>query len=282
MDNLDDFVCYDELLYAPLQKRGWETAPVSWRHTDIDWNTFEAVVIRSTWDYQNDPLKFISVLETIDRSAARLENNIKLVKWNINKTYLKDLEQRGVAIVPTLWISHIRADRAKQYFDTLNAQEIIIKPVISANADDTFRLSNITIEEIMPDLISLFQERDCMVQPFMEGIIQEGEFSVFFFGDQYSHTILKTPKAEDFRVQEEHGGTLRLIQPETALLIHAQKAFEAIWPRPLYARIDFVRVAGGFLVMEMELIEPSLYFNMDPSSPERFADVFDNWMSACH
>jgi glutathione synthase/RimK-type ligase-like ATP-grasp enzyme len=278
MDHLDDFVCYDELLHAPLQKLGWLVRPVSWRSTDIDWNIFEAVIIRSTWDYQANPQKFLSVLETIESSSARLENNIKLVKWNINKTYLQDLEKCGVPIVPTLWKHGLKPDTVKHFFDELNTDEIIIKPVVSANADDTFRLRESLVNRMMPDLVPLFKDRAYMVQPFMENIIQEGEFSLFYFGGQYSHAILKTPKAEDFRVQEEHGGLLRALEPDATLRFHARKAIDAIVPKPLYARIDVVRAAGGFLVMEIELIEPSLYFNMDASSPERFAAVLDHWM----
>ena len=109
---------------------------------------------------------------------------------------------------------------------------------------------------------------------------KEGEFSLFYFGDTYSHTILKTPKQDDFRVQEEHGGRLKKVEPEKALQKIGKEILDQLEPQPLYTRIDFVRTAeDGFALMELELIEPSLYFNMDPESPERFANVFDDWMN---
>ncbi len=119
-----------------------------------------------------------------------------------------------------------------------------------------------------------------MVQQFMDSVIDEGEFSVFFFGEDYSHTILKTPQKGDFRVQEEHGGRLKSIaHPEKELLKAARNLLETLNPKPLYSRMDYVRTPqNSFALMELELIEPSLYFNMDPQSPQRFARIFDEWM----
>jgi len=117
-----------------------------------------------------------------------------------------------------------------------------------------------------------------LLQPFIESIVTEGEFSLFFFGSEYSHAILKTPKKSDFKVQEEHGGVLTTIEAESSLLVCARQVLAAVNPKPLYSRVDFIRTPSGFALMELELIEPSLYFNMDPSSPARFASVFGQWM----
>lgn len=279
MDNLEDFECYDMLLVDPFARNGWQVEFVSWRTTHVDWNAYEVVIIRSPWDYQKDPQRFIAVLEEIDRSSARLENNLELVLRNINKTYLRDLEIRGIDIVPTLWGNVFRADRFQELFDELKTSELVIKPVISAGAVDTFRLTPDTEPALIRRLENIFSNRGYMIQPFMHHITGEGEFSLFFFGDVYSHTILKTPEERDFRVQEKHGGRLKKLEPEPALLAHARDVMATISPRPLYARVDSVRTqTGAFALMELELIEPSLYFNMDPDSPERFARIFDRWM----
>jgi hypothetical protein len=279
MDSLVGFECYDELLYEPLGRLGWVTEAISWRSTDVDWHDFDAVLIRSTWDYQLDLKGFLDVLQAIDRSSARLENPLDLVKWNVSKTYLRDLEARGVKIVPTLWRQGLCAEQVVSFFAELDTGEIVIKPVVSANADDTFWLSRSGIDGFIPELVATFQERDCMVQPFMRGIVDEGEFSLFFFAGEYSHTILKTPQPLDFRVQEEHGGILKVVEPDSLLLARAKDTMKVLDPQPLYARVDLVRVPDDFAVMELELIEPSLYFNMDPGSPERFAQAFVQWMS---
>lgn len=280
MDSLEDFVCYDHLLNEPLARRGWQVREISWRAEQVDWNQFEAVIIRSPWDYQQDPNAFFKTLEDINRSSARLENKLELVEWNIDKTYLRDLEQQGIEIVPSLWRAKFDRQEWELFFEELGTDEIIIKPTISAGADDTYRLTREDKADYAEKLTAIFADRPFIVQPFMPNILSEGEFSLFYFGDSYSHTILKTPKKDDFRVQEEHGGRLQLVEPEKKLLATGQEILELIHPDPLYTRIDLVRTAQNtFALMELELIEPSLYFNMDPESPERFARVFDEWMN---
>lgn len=281
MENLSDFECYDSLLDKPLEKLGWQTQLVSWRKKNVDWQQFDAVIIRSPWDYQDDANAFISVLEDIERSSAVLQNSLATVRWNIDKIYLKSLAEQQVNIVPTLWGSNFSAKDIITFFDYFNCQQIVIKPRISANADNTFWLKKETFEIFLGQLEAIFSQSDFMVQPFMSSVIEEGEFSLFYFSGKYSHAILKTPKTNDFRVQEEHGGQLVSITPEKALLVQAESTLAAITQLtgeiPLYARIDFVRDNNSneaFALMEAELIEPSLYFNMDASSADNFAKAF--------
>lgn len=279
MDSLDEFEVYDDLLIKPLSQLGWSVDMVSWRDRQVDWNTFEAVIIRSPWDYQQDAQLFMQVLEEIDQSSARLENPLDLVKWNIDKTYLRELEQEGILIVPTLWGRRLEAEQLDKAFEQLDTRELVIKPTVSANADDTFRVKQEVKLQTKREMLRTFYDRAYMIQPFMKSIVTEGEFSLFYFGGEYSHTILKTPGKGDFRVQEEHGGILASVEPETKLLKRAQQTMARLQPQPLYARADYVRTEDDdFALMELELIEPSLYFNMDPESPRRFARIFDRWM----
>lgn len=280
MDNYDEFEVYDHLLFEPLKEFGWNAEEVSWRNKNVDWNSYDAVIIRSPWDYQDDPQAFMKVLQEIEQSDTVLENSLEIVKWNIDKTYLHDLESRGVEIVSSLWYDNFSSDLFPSVFTDLGSQEIVIKPTVSAGADNTFRIHQSNYDVYIQDLEIVFVNRPFLVQPFMENITAEGEFSVFFFGDIYSHTILKTPKCNDFRVQEEHGGRLSLVEPEDHLLKTARSMRDMIDPEPLYTRADYVRTADNtFALMELELIEPSLYFNMDPESPKRFAKVFDEWIN---
>lgn len=279
MDNLEAFEVYDDLLLEPLSRLGWSVDMVSWRNRKARWNKYEAVIIRSPWDYQQDAELFMTVLEEIDRSSARLENPLDLVKWNIDKTYLKDLQDKGVLIVPTLWGKNLVIKDLESSFKQLNTGELVIKPTVSANADNTFRLKRESSSKAEDELLETFSDRPFMIQPFMDTIVSEGEFSLFYFGGEYSHAILKTPAKGDFRVQEEHGGILASVVPEKKLLQRTQQTMRMLEPQPLYARADYVRTEeDDFALMELELIEPSLYFNMDPDSPERFARIFDRWM----
>ena len=273
MDSLDGYMCYDHLLYQPMREIGWKVKPVSWRNREVNWDDFEIVIVRSPWDYQSDPEKFLEVLEAIHNSKALLENDINIIRENINKLYLKSLQSCGLDIVPSIFADSLKLHELLESFQTFSAQEIIVKPLISANAADTFRLSRGN-ERALICAADFFCDRPCLIQPFMDAIVTEGEYSLFFFDGEYSHTILKTPQQNDFRVQEEHGGTLHLIQPEPRLQLQAHKTMEVLTPLPLYARVDLVRHADTFCIMELELIEPSLYFNMDPRSPERFTTAF--------
>lgn len=283
MDNLSDFECYDVLLDEPLAQLGWLTKLVSWRDNHVDWQQFDAVIIRSPWDYQEDASAFISVLEDIDNSSALLQNSLNTVRWNIDKIYLKSLAEHHVNIVPTLWQSKFSPQHLQSFFSHFNCQQLVVKPRISANADNTFWLKQATAENSITALESVFSDSEFMVQPFIESVIEEGEFSLFYFNGDYSHAILKTPKADDFRVQEEHGGRLKTITPEKKLVMQGESTLAAITAltgeMPLYARVDFVRVADDsseqpFALMEAELIEPSLYFNMDADAAGRFATAF--------
>jgi hypothetical protein len=277
MNNLDDFEVNDNLIEQPLLSLGWQMHMVSWRDKNVNWNDYAAVIIRSPWDYQNDSAAFLEVLNNIEQSTAHLENNLATVEWNIDKKYLRELESNNVAIVKTLWRENLTSQQVSAYFSELNVEQLVIKPRISANADNTYWLTKENYATFFPQLEKAFSTSEFLVQPFMASVIEEGEFSLFYFNGQYSHAILKTPKDSDFRVQEEHGGRLTAITPETSLTKHAEQALSAINAKigvPLYARVDFVRCEQGFALMEAELIEPSLYFNMDEQSASRFAQAF--------
>ena len=274
-DNLENFFTYDKLLFEPMKKIGWMAEEISWKNEEVNWNDYNSVIVRSTWDYQNDSEKFLNVLEKINNSSAYLENNLDLMRWNMNKNYLYDLENKGIRIVETIWEKSFNPNTAFQYFDKLKSDEIIIKPNISANADNTFRLTREKLIEKLHDLEKIFADREFMVQPFMQNIVDEGEYSLFFFNGEFSHCVLKRPKEKDFRVQEEHGGKFKSVVPSKQQKTIGKNIIDKLAVLPLYGRTDLVRTADNdFALMELELIEPSLYFNMDSESPTRFTKAF--------
>lgn len=278
-DRLDEegFVTDDALTVEPLRELGWHVDQVSWRRPGVAWDRYDAVVIRSTWDYHKAPEEFLQALATIDRSGARLANPLELVRWNARKTYLRDLEARGLPVVPTVWATSPGAERVRRLFDELGTDEIVVKPVVSASAFDTYRLRR--GPDRSGEMAEVFAGREVMAQPFLRSIVEEGEHSVFYFAGEYSHAVLKSPKDQDFRVQEEHGGVIREVEPPAALIKLGHAILEALPLLPLYARVDLVRLdAGGPALMELELIEPSLYFRMSPGSARRFARALSDWM----
>ena len=274
MDSLEHFFAYDDMAFEPLKAHGWLAEQVSWRKPDVDWSQFAVVVVRSTWDYQSDAPAFIKCLEQIEASSAQLENPLALIKWNISKDYLRDMQQQGINIVPTLWFESFDLQQVLQGFAHFAVDTLVIKPLISANADYTYQLTTQSLSAMQAQLAQEFAQRPFMLQPFLSAIVEEGEYSLFYFAGHYSHAILKRPKNGDFRVQEEHGGVLQSITPCEDMLTCARHALASLPADALYARIDLVRHASEFALMEIELIEPSLYFNMDPQAAQRFADAF--------
>ena len=266
-DDLDGYVTDDQLAETAMAEIGWRVEHVPWRQGG--WERYEAAVIRSTWDYHKHPEEFLAALEQIGRAGVRLANPLEVVRWNARKTYLRDLEARGLPVVPTLW--NPRPDES--LFDELGTDEIVIKPVVSASAFHTYRLRR------GDEMEAAVADREVMVQPFLRSIVEEGEYSLFFFGGELSHAVLKSPKAEDFRVQEEHGGLIRRVDPPAALVDLGHRIVESLPAPTLYARVDLARLdSGEYALMELELIEPSLYFRTDPESPRRFARAFESWM----
>ena len=245
----------------------------------MDWNVFDAVIIRSTWDYQQAPDRFIATLEAIETSSARLFNPLSICKWNLNKTYLRELEQSGVPIIPSEWPARLDRAGLDSLFHRLGCPKIVIKPVVGANADDTFvvQAGDPTNRELA---LQTFCSSPSVAQPFVDSICERGETSLFFFGGEYSHAVLKTPKTGDFRVQEEHGGQIQPIEPAAEIQQVAKQALASIPECLLYARIDVVTLADGSpAIIEVELIEPSLYFEFDSESPVRFAQALERMHS---
>lgn len=280
MDNTDGWEIDSDLSFEPMETLGWSVDMLPWRSTGVEWDAYDAVYICTPWDYPDDPEAFLALLETIDRSMAILVNDISLVRWTIPKTYLRDLESRGAAVVPSLWYDVFDADLLPGFFDAHQTDRIIIKPVVSTNAHNTFLLEKNVPATVAEQLEQTFSNRPFVVQPFIENVKGEGEYSVFFFCNEYSHAILKIPNDEDFRVQEEHGARIIAAEPERALLETAANVLKLVQPMPVYARCDFLRGPDGrFLLMELEVIEPSLYLRMDKAAPIRFARAFDAYVA---
>jgi glutathione synthase/RimK-type ligase-like ATP-grasp enzyme len=269
------FVIDDELAYPPLAALGWCVEAISWRTPSHDWSTYDAVVIRSTWDYIENPDAFLAVLTEIERVGTPLFNGLDLVRWNIRKTYLRDLAQRSVPVVPTIWRERLAPGELPTLIEQVGTDEVVLKPVVGLNAHGVFRVHARSARQPSAELSTHYAEREFMAQPFLSHVMTEGEFSLSYFNGKLSHTILKTPKARDFRVQEEHGGVIRAIQAEGELREAGDTALRALDAVPLYARADFVRAnhGDGFWLIELELIEPSLYLRMDTEAPERLAQA---------
>lgn len=276
-----NFVIDDALAAAPLAALGWAVDEIPWDAADVAWGEYELVVIRSPWDYQRDPPAFLARLEEIAARGARVENQPALARWNLDKHYLAELEKDGVPIVPTRYLPRLGAGQLPALFAELGADQIVLKPLVSASADGTYRIARGAAGGRADSVEAYFAQRPLMAQPFVPAVLEEGEYSLCYFNGVFSHAIRKTPRAGDFRVQEEHGGMIIAVDPPPALRAAAQRAITVLPDTPLYARVDLVAAPGdGYWLMELELVEPSLYLRMDAGAPQRFAAAIDARMAA--
>jgi hypothetical protein len=276
IENTDGWFIDDDLAHQPLQQLGWVIENVPWT-ANIDWNKFDCVIVRSTWDYQADVASFLDVLHNIDSSSATLFNSLDTVRWNIDKTYLLHLQELGLPTVPTLWFEELTVEVIRNAFDQHSTDQLIVKPIVGANADHTFRISRASGPGELDRLISSFPNRKGMLQPFVDRVISEGEYSAIFFNGKFSHMILKTVKPGDYRVQEEHGGgVIGIPDPSSQILETARNIIDGIPFQTLYSRVDLVRMPDdSYSLMELELIEPALYFRFDSMAATRFAQAID-------
>jgi hypothetical protein len=273
------YVIDDALAMAELRRRGHVVEEVPWKR-EGGWGAFDGVIIRTTWDYHRQVDAFLAALERI-AAAVPLANPVALVRWNARKTYLRELASRGVRTVPTVWGEGLDAAQVRALASALGVERCVLKPVVSANAEDTFRVDAALSADALERIAARYPGRGWMAQPYVGSIATEGEASLFYFSGQYSHAARKVPKVGDFRVQEEHGGDISGFEPSAAHFAAAETALASLAAPPLQARVDLVRLDDGTLaLMELELIEPSLYFRTHPDAPAHFADAVERWLSA--
>lgn len=265
--DLAGFPIYDSLTIEPLRDLSIRVESVDWR-ADEDWGRFAAVLPRSPWDYHLFASEFFAVLERIEASPARLFNDLEVMRWNADKHYLGELAGQGLNVVETQFGVALDAMRVDTLRRDFGGADLVLKPAVSASAEGTFRVR--AGEDPAAAVVAL-HGREWLAQPFMPGIVEEGEFSLIYFDGVFSHALLKLVRSGDFRVQESWGGTIEPCRPEPRLLERAGETLALLPDDLLYARLDFVRDGADFALMEAELIEPSLYFSIDAQGPVRFA-----------
>jgi glutathione synthase/RimK-type ligase-like ATP-grasp enzyme len=260
----------DRRLIEAFTVRGVEAEPVAWTDPGADWDAYDAAVLRSTWDYVDDPTHFLEVTATIERSPCTLLNPADAVRWNADKHYLDDLDRLGVPIVPLVRGTRADAPRIRASIADAGWDELVLKPAIGVGGSGVVRAHATTLEHVLDGLPP---DTEVMVQPFVEAILDEGELSFIFVGGALSHVLRKRPARGDFRAHGIYGGTVVAagVEADDAAQVEAMLArlpFDL-----LYARFDVVRVEGRLAVLELELIEPMLYFDLAPGSAGRLADA---------
>lgn len=227
----------DTFLLEPLKKEGIIAHAVAWDKQEADWALFDAIILRSCWNYPAKYKQFLAWLSNLQHLNANVWNPVNIVRRNSKKTYLFDLEKKGIPIIPT-------------------ACEFVTKPIVGNSALGVSKSS---------------QKGEFLWQPLVPEVMAEGEYSFVFIGGKLTHAVLKTPKKGDFRANVQFGATEKRITPSKILARQAQRVLDAIDTNLLYARVDGINRNGTFLLMELELIEPHLFFDMNPKAADVFA-----------
>jgi len=249
-----------------LRRAGIEVEPRPW--TDVgDLDGFDLVMPLVAWGYHLDPSRWHALLDRLERDKAKVLNPVTLLRWNSDKRYLAELGDKSLSVIPTRLVGALDeaalADARMEYGD-----QLVIKPPVSAAADGTHRLGP---NDPLPDGS---RGREMMVQPFLGSVADEGEYSIMLFGGVFSHAIVKRPKPGDYRVQPHLGGTEEPCEAPPGAIELARSALAAAPAEAAYARVDLVRDDNGALaVIELELIEPSLWLQHAPDGGASFARV---------
>ena len=268
----------DELLVAPLHALGWQATAVPWDAPNVDWQSFDALVLRSCWLYHQQPDRFKAWIAWLAQQNAPLWNTAPVVTWNMDKLYLRDFAERGVAVPPTIWLESGTTAVLSAILDQHHWPQAVVKPCISASAHNTWQLSRPEAAQQQTRFQRMLHEQGLLVQQFLPEIAA-GEWSLIFFGGEYSHGVLKKPATHSIYVQEHLGGCAQAAIPPETLVEQARFVIEQAMAitdtavPPVYARVDGVVVNGRFTLMELELIEPDLFLQDHPTAAAHFAAV---------
>lgn len=237
-----------------------------WDDPSIDWTSFDAAIIGTTWDYCDRYDEYLRTINQIN-AITPVFNSPALVDWNTNKRYLRDLADDGVRVIPTIWLDDPQKEVDwTSLYDEFVTDKLVIKQQIGANADGQILLNR---GEATPQI-----SKPVMIQPFLTAVQDEGEHSFIFIDGQFSHALIKQPAAGDYRIQSAYGGIEIDATPPLEDINTARATLEALDETPLYARVDMLRDNQGQLsLIELELVEPFLYPLQGPELGSRLVEA---------
>ena len=252
----------DQVLINAMRASGMEPVPVIW-DAPQRWNEFDVVVLRSIWDYHLKYPRFLAWLDELDAAGVPVHNSTELVRWNADKKYMLELEQRGVRITPSRLVTAADDVSLAQIAAATKWRSLVVKPTVASTGYETWLADTPVTGEAEMQFSSQKQKMNVLVQEYAPGV-QQGEVSMVFLNGRYSHSVLKRAAGTEFRVHIEHGGTVESVYPTNAHIEWAESVVAAA-PAPwTYARVDMVTDRGNPLLMELELLDPELFFKYQP------------------
>ncbi|MCH1613842.1 MAG: hypothetical protein L7S72_11175, partial [Flavobacteriales bacterium] len=269
----------DGLLMDGLEKLNLKTIKKDWNDHNFNWSSTKSAIFRSTWDYFDQFSNFRNWLDIV-KDQCFLINPYKQINWNLDKHYLLDLQKKDLPIVESVFVSKKSQLDLETISKSKNWKNIVVKPTISGAARHTYHLKNNEIKKFQNKWLSLTNNEDFMVQEFQKNILSSGEIAVMLFGGKYSHSVLKKAKKGDFRVQDDFGGSVEIINPSLEIIDLAEKTVKSLKTMPLYARVDIILDNGNNpVISELELIEPELWFRFKEESAYKLAEIVKDFLN---
>jgi hypothetical protein len=266
----------DRVLLTYLEDAGFACVPAVWDCAALDWKQFDAVILRSCWDYHLKTTAFVEWLGVLVRAGVRVFNEPATVLENIDKRYLQGLARSGVLVPESRWIDAGSTTPLEIIINAMGCDEVVVKPTVSASAFRTWRSCAASASADETRYRSLVSERDVIVQLFAPEIIEAGEWSLIFFEGKFSHSIMKRPAPGDFRVQVDFGGSREAVVAPRTCIDEAARIVSIGAPGALYARVDGMFNRGRFVLMELELIDPVLFFGYCSEAPAALSNALRN------
>lgn len=277
----------DRHLHRALRERGFAFDLAVWDDPAVDWSRYHAVLIRTTWDYQDKLAAFLAWSERV-AAVTRLSNPAAVVRWNTHKHYLRDLARAGVALAPTVWLPRGTAVDVARVVATNGIREGFLKPCVGATARETLRfaIDRDGLAAAQAHVERLVPNEDLMLQPFLRSVTERGEWSAIFVDGRITHCVRKVPVPGDYRVQDDFGARDERYEPTASERATAERVMAIATARGgpcpaadgapfLYGRADFLWNDDGACVLtELELVEPSLFFRHAPDAADVLADAW--------
>ena len=277
---IDQVLLEDKLLKTALEKQGLTVFKKDWADPNFDWANTKYAIFRTTWDYFERFDEFFYWLEDT-KDKTTFINSAEIINWNIDKHYLQELSKNGINIAPTLFIEKGETNTLTGLLQKTKWKEAVIKPAISGAARHTYRINTKNYKEYEIIFRELIGKECVLFQEFLINIETQGEISLIMIGGEYTHAVKKIAKKGDFRVQDDHGGTVEQYIATESEIEFAKKCIEKCPYSPIYARVDVVYDNNNKLSLsELELIEPELWFRNKPESATLLAEVVFSLLSS--
>lgn len=265
----------DELVINALKEKNLSVVKKDWNDSIFDWETTRSILFRSTWDYF-DKFELFKKWFNKTKNKCLMINSTETIEWNIDKHYLLDLQEHQIPIPNSEFIKRGSSIDLSLLMQKKNWNEIVVKPTISGAAKNTYRLKEEEIIQFGPTWEKLIYKEDFIVQEFQNNVISEGEVAMIVIGGKFTHAVLKKAKEGDFRVQDDFGGSIAIYNPSEEMVKLAEKCTRILTPIPSYARVDIIwDNLMELAVSELELIEPELWFRLNPNAAQKLAHHVD-------